>query len=45
VAKGQRRFEGFDQAIISLYSRGLTTREIEGHCAWVQDLFFLSAGI
>jgi putative transposase len=31
VAKGQRRFEGFDQAMISLYSRGLTTREIEGH--------------
>jgi len=31
VAKGQRRFEGFDHAIISLYSRGLTTREIEGH--------------
>ena len=31
MAKGQRRFEGFDQAIISLYSRGLTTREIEGH--------------
>ena len=31
VAKGQRRFEGFDQAIISWYSRGLTTREIEGH--------------
>ena len=30
VAKGQRRFEGFDQAIISLYSRGLTPREIEG---------------
>lgn len=30
IAKGQRRFEGFDQAIISLYSRGLTTREIEG---------------
>jgi putative transposase len=31
VAKGQRRFEGFDQAIISLYARGMTTREIEGH--------------
>jgi len=31
VTKGQRRFEGFDQTIISLYSRGLTTREIEGH--------------
>jgi transposase-like protein len=29
VAKGQRRFEGFDQAIISLYSRGMATREIE----------------
>lgn len=31
VAKGQRRFEGFDHAILSLYSRGMTTREIEGH--------------
>ena len=31
VGKGQRRFEGFDKAIISLYARGLTTREIEGH--------------
>ena len=31
IAKGQRRFEGFDKAIISLYARGLTTREIEGH--------------
>ena len=31
ISKGQRRFEGFDQAIISLYSRGMTTREIEGH--------------
>ena len=31
VAKGQRRFEGFDKAILSLYARGLTTREIEGY--------------
>lgn len=31
IPKGQRRFEGFDQAILSLYSRGMTTREIEGH--------------
>src|SRR5512138_152995 len=31
IAKGQRRFEGFDQAILSLYARGLTTREIEGY--------------
>lgn len=31
VKKGQRRFDGFDDKIISLYSRGLTTREIQGH--------------
>jgi putative transposase len=31
VVKGQRRFEGFDKAILSLYARGLTTREIEGY--------------
>jgi putative transposase len=31
VSKGQRRFDGFDKAILSLYARGLTTREIEGY--------------
>lgn len=31
VAKGQTRFRGFDDKIISMYSRGMTTREIEGH--------------
>lgn len=31
VPKGQTRFPGFDDRIISLYSRGLTTREIQGH--------------
>jgi putative transposase len=31
VAKGQSRFTGFDDKIISMYSRGMTTREIEGH--------------
>ncbi len=31
VQKGQTRFNGFDDKIISLYSRGLTTREIQGH--------------
>lgn len=31
VAKGQRRFEGFDQKILSLYARGLTTREVQAH--------------
>lgn len=31
IPKGQTRFAGFDNKIISLYSRGLTTREIQGH--------------
>ena len=31
VRKGQTRFDGFDDKIISMYSRGMTTREIEGH--------------
>ncbi|MCH6259416.1 IS256 family transposase, partial [Puniceicoccaceae bacterium K14] len=31
VPKHQRHFDGFDEVIISLYSRGLTTREIQEH--------------
>ena len=31
VKKGQTRFDGFDAKILSLYARGLTTREIQGH--------------
>ena len=31
VAKGQRRLPGFDEKVIALYARGLTTREIQGH--------------
>jgi putative transposase len=31
VAKHQSRWTGFDDKIISLYSRGLTVREIQGH--------------
>jgi putative transposase len=31
IAKNQSRFTGFDDKIISMYSRGMTTREIEGH--------------
>jgi putative transposase len=31
VPKGQTRFAEFDDKIISLYSRGLTTREIQSH--------------
>lgn len=31
IEKGQRRFTGFDDKIISMYARGMTVREIEGH--------------
>ena len=31
IEKHQRRFTGFDQNIISLYARGLSTREIQQH--------------
>jgi putative transposase len=31
VPKGTTRFAGFDARILSLYARGMTTREIQGH--------------
>lgn len=31
IAKYQRRFPGFDGKIVSMYARGLTVREIQGH--------------
>jgi putative transposase len=31
VRKRQRRFEGFDEKILALYSRGLSTRDISAH--------------
>jgi len=31
VAKGQTRWHGFDDKILSLYARGMTTREIQAH--------------
>ena len=31
VRKGQRRFEGFDDKILGLYSRWMSTRDIEAH--------------
>jgi putative transposase len=31
IAKYQRRFPGFDQKIIALYARGMTTRDIQAH--------------
>ena len=30
IAKGQTRFDGFDDKILSLYARGMTVREIHG---------------
>jgi putative transposase len=31
VAKGQTRWTGFDDKILSMYARGMTTRDIQGH--------------
>lgn len=36
VPKGQRRLPGFDEKVIALYARGMTTREIQGH---LQELY------
>jgi transposase-like protein len=33
IPKGQTRFDGFDDKILSLYARGMTVREIPGHLA------------
>jgi putative transposase len=31
IAKYQRRFPGFDDKVVSMYARGMSTREIAGH--------------
>ena len=31
IARYQRRFPGFDDKIVSMYARGMTVREIQGH--------------
>ena len=41
VRKRQRRFEGFDDKIIALYSRGMSTRDIE---AYLRDLYGVDVG-
>ena len=38
VKKGQRRLPGFDDKVIALYARGLTTREIQGHLMDLYDV-------
>jgi putative transposase len=41
VRKRQRRFEGFDDKILALYSRGLSMRDIEAH---LQDVYGVKVG-
>src|SRR6202034_4074322 len=38
VAKGQTHWTGFDDKLISMYSRGMSTREIQGHLAEVYQV-------
>jgi putative transposase len=38
IGKYQRRFPGFDDKVISMYARGMSTREIQGH---LQELYGL----
>jgi putative transposase len=38
IAKYQRRFPGFDDKIVSMYARGMSTREIQGH---IRELYGL----
>jgi putative transposase len=41
VRKRQRRFEGFDEKILALYGRGMSTRDIEAH---LRELYGVSIG-
>ena len=41
VRKRQRRFEGFDDKILALYGRGLSTRDIEAH---LEEIYGVSVG-
>src|SRR5947207_3358756 len=41
VGKGQRRFQGFDDKILALCSRGLSVRDIEAHLA---EIYGISVG-
>ena len=40
IAKYQRRFPGFDEKIVSMYARGMSVREIQGH---LRELYGLDA--
>jgi putative transposase len=41
VRKRQRRFEGFDEKILALYSRGLSTRDIGAH---LEEIYGVKVG-
>jgi putative transposase len=41
LRKRQRRFEGFDDKILALYSRGLSTRDIEAH---LEEIYGVKVG-
>ena len=38
IARYQRRFPGFDEKIVSMYARGMTVREIQGHLLEIYGL-------
>ena len=38
IARYQRRFPGFDDKIVSMYARGMSTREIVGHLRELYDI-------
>src|SRR5262245_40896292 len=38
VGKHQRRFDGFDDKILSMYARGMSTREIQGHLKEIYEV-------
>jgi len=40
IARYQRRFPGFDEKIVSMYARGMTVREIQGH---LEDIYGVDA--
>ena len=40
IAKYQRRFPGFDDKIISMYARGMSVRDIQGH---LRELYGIEA--
>lgn len=41
VKKGEKRFAGFDEKIVAMYARGMTTRDIEAH---LREIYGVSVG-